>query len=155
MPTVARTGQSVRCRLETAPPDGFVLLRKLSYGETLERQDMAMTPEANADQNGGSNRGQRRRGETPQTTVRFRTSVQRVQEYEFSKCIVEHNLTDENGKIYDFSKPEDVDALDTQVGTEIAGLIDKLNEGADMAPFQITSSSPSSSPTEPVKSPTG
>ena len=47
---------------------------------------------------------------------------------EFSECIVDHNLTDENDQPLDFRKPSTIEVLDPRVGNEIGRLIADLHE---------------------------
>ncbi len=119
--------------------DGFVELRKLSYGQILERRDMGakMAIEGITDRN--------RSDEDLKVTTEMIQKV--VTEFEFRHCIADHNLEDENGTNLNFAKPSSVWALDPQVGQEIADLIDKLNQwdsdlrGKD-GPISATESEP-------------
>jgi hypothetical protein len=66
-------------------------------------------------------------------------------QYSFPRCIVDHNLTDEQGAQLDFSKPEYVfPMLDPKIGAEIESLIDALNqEDTDSETFTPAPSSSS------------
>lgn len=97
--------------------EGWVQLRKLSYGEMLERQDMAGKMAMSADAMAG--------GKNPEATIQMAQSI--VTAYEFARCIVEHNLEDEGGNKLNFQNAVHVNSLDPQVGEEISELIDKLN----------------------------
>lgn len=139
MPVATRKEDTVKCELKTCPPDGYVVLRQLSYDEMLERRDGAskMLMESSA---GNSN---------PQMAVQVLNRWSN--EYTFPRCIVDHNLTDPNGVPLDFSKPKLVfKHLDPRVGTEIEGYIDDLNN-ADEAEGNFPSAPNGSSPEETDK----
>lgn len=100
---------------------GFVELRRLSYGQKLERQSMAMQT---------SMKGEGNKAEMNMTMMQRETSA-----YEFRHCIADHNLEDEEGGKLDFRKKENVFRLDPRIGEEIATYIDKMNnfEGSEEA----------------------
>jgi hypothetical protein len=100
-------------------PDGFVELRKLTYGEFTERQGIAMKMQAETSASGRQVR------DTSATMV---LAAAKVAEYELSHTVVDHNLEDENGNKLDFKKPSDVRRLDPQVGNEIGEYIDQMNQ---------------------------
>ncbi len=97
--------------------EGFVELRKLSYGETLERRDMAtkMAIEGIDDRNAAN------------TSVAVDIIQKAVTEFEFKLSIVSHNLEDKNGTLLNFGDPATISMLEGPVGKEIAELIDDLN----------------------------
>ena len=96
-------------------PEGFVELRRMSYGEKLSRQQMAMEM---AMREGG-------KGQADDMVLKM--TQLRVVEFEFRNCIVDHNLDDEAGQKLDFKKPAAVHSLHPQIGDEINELIDKMN----------------------------
>jgi hypothetical protein len=115
-----------RFDLETLPPangeeGGWVELRKLSYGQILERRDMSAKM---AIENVGA------RGATREEDMRVTTELiqKKVTEFEFKNCIVDHNLEDNTGRKLNLGDPRNVWALDPQVGQEISSLIDNLNQ---------------------------
>ncbi len=95
---------------------GFVRLRRLSYGQKLQRQNMASKM---AFEGGG--------GRKKDSRAIMESAVEAVTLFEFSCCIAEHNLEDEHGNLLNFSAPRDVQRLDPRIGEEIDGLISKLN----------------------------
>lgn len=97
-----------RYDLETCP-GGWVKLRRFKHGESSARTDQAMTF------TGGEEGGQ------------ANLSTRRIRLFDFAKAIVDHNLSDGQRK-YDFTKPADVDDLESAIGDEIARLIEKHNE---------------------------
>jgi len=100
---------------------GWVELRKLTYGQILERRDMSAKM---AIENVGG-RGANREEDMKVTTELIQ---KKVTEYEFKNCIVDHNLDDAAGKHLNLSDPRSVWALDPQVGQEIGELIDSQNQ---------------------------
>lgn len=96
--------------------EGFVVLRRLTYGEYLNRRAMGarMTVQAG--------KGKDFEGELALVN-------EAVTRYEFANCIVEHNLEkDDNGTLFDFKKPADLSMLDPRVGEEISINIDRMNQ---------------------------
>ncbi len=99
---------------------GFVELRKLTYGQILERRDMGAKI---AIEGLGDSRA--REEDLKVTTEMIQKAVT---EFEFKHSVVSHNLEDENGTLLNFSNPNIVHSLDPQVGQEISELIDELNQ---------------------------
>lgn len=117
----------------------FVELRQLSYDEMLERRD-------------GATKMLMERGDGASDG---RMAVQIANKwsnyYTFPRCIVDHNITDENEVLLDFSKPDKVfKILDPRVGQEIERLIDTLNNEDEVEP-NFTSAQNGSSPDEKMQ----
>jgi hypothetical protein len=119
---------TVRRELKTAPPDGFVVLRPLSYGQILERQDktLRMRMQARRPQD-----RKRKGNESDLPEVDLLTLTEVGQIHDFSNCIVEHNLTDANGSLLDFSNALTFKVLNPKIAQEIEGYIDELNNPED------------------------
>lgn len=99
-------------------PGGFVVLRRMSYLQTIERQALMKFEIA-------TQRGKDLTGELAMASVE-------VQKFEFSHCIVEHNLEkDDEGTLLNLLKNEDLKLLDPRVGQEIQQLIEKQNNFDD------------------------
>ena len=47
--------------------------------------------------------------------------------FDFTHCIVDHNLEDENGNKLNLHNSADIDRLDPRVGEEIEQVLDKMN----------------------------
>lgn len=101
--------------LKTAPPDGYVTLRRMSYGQKLDR--MKHVGKLSVDMRG---RGKGTKGEMEM--LQKASTI-----YDFRACIVDHNLTDPSGRKLNLSNERDIDSLDPRVGEEIGTLIDELN----------------------------
>jgi len=110
---------TARFELKTLPPTddeegGFVVLRRMSYGQVLQRRAMVSAMKVH----GG--RGKDFEGE-------INMMQESVTLFEFQNCIVDHNLTDHDEKPLDFRSPLVVKALDPRVGQEIETYIGKMN----------------------------
>lgn len=94
---------------------GFVVLRRLPYGEWLTRQEMAMKMKIAS-------------GTEGETESEFTIINRKVTEFEFKSCLVDHNLEDANGNKLDFRSPATLAQLNPRVGNEISALIAELHE---------------------------
>lgn len=127
MPQATVKATAKRFELKSAPPDGFVKLKRLSFGQKLERMEMATKQVIHNDDQKG-NRAQRRSGNNQENmSVDIRMMQRIVTEYEFKHCVVEHNLTHENGQALNFKDSATVDLLDPKIGEEISEYIAELN----------------------------
>lgn len=113
------TLEVIKRDIKNAPPDGFVELKPLDYGSSLQKRDMASRMTLEAQRRGASGDGSKMIIDTYQRNSRF---------YEFSRCIVDHNLEDENGSKLNFSDIKTLDKLDPKVGEEIERYLDELNQ---------------------------
>lgn len=99
-------------------PEGKVTLRRMTYGEHLKRQSMMTMSLVN---DLGSNK-----------KSDMKASVEMAQEqqtlFEFSKCVVEHNLEDTDGRRLNLGANSDLMKLDPRVGQEIANYIKEMND---------------------------
>ena len=115
MPRATTSLETQRFELKTAPPDGFVELRKMSYGDYLKRRDMAMKMGVSGFRKG-----------TGDEKIDIDMIQTEVTMFEFKVCIADHNLEDENGRKLTLSIPEDFNRLDSKIGEEISTLIDEF-----------------------------
>lgn len=95
---------------------GFVVLRRLSYGEKMKRQEMSFGAAMKMD-----------RKQTQSAEMVMDMAQTAATEFEFKNCIVEHNLEDDNGNLLDFRTAVHVHLLDPRIGEEISGYIDQMN----------------------------
>ncbi len=114
-------------------PGGFVELRRMSYGELMTSQDMAYQVSAKAGQN----------SDDPEMAMNISRAA--VEEYQFRTCVVGHNLMDENDRVLDFKRKEDVHLLDGNVGQEISRLIGNIHDWQKNFPNSETPSANGSS----------
>lgn len=134
MPRATVIVTPVREYLTTLPAQGdeeagWVELRRLSWGEKLQKDAEAMKMRFAADPN------------DPKKSMDAEVSMVSVNAsmLEFARCIVDHNLDDggmpdkdgnptREPRKLDFRKPSDCQLLDGRVGEEISQLIGKLND---------------------------
>lgn len=109
--------------LKTCPPDGYVEIRKMAYGQKLERLAMVTNMTVKAERT----KGQRKKGRQD-FEGQLNMAQAKVAEFEFKHCIAGHNLEDDKGRLLNFSLPRDVALLDPQIGEEIGTYIDELNQ---------------------------
>lgn len=97
---------------------GYVILRRLTYGQKIQRQQMSMEVSMQAQQGKGRN---------ADPEMQMRMTQERVAIFDFASCIVDHNLEDDKGSKLDFKQAHNVFMLDPRVGEEIAMNIDNMN----------------------------
>jgi len=120
MPVGTRRNEPIKHDLRTLPPDGYVVLRQLSYDEMLERRDGATKMLM---ERGPS-------GRNADSKMAVQIANRWSNRFSFPRCIQEHNITDDNGVALDFSE-RSIDMtfkiLDPRIGAEIERLIDEMN----------------------------
>jgi hypothetical protein len=109
------TEDTIRKDLKTAPPDGFVVLKRMSFGEVVQRRTMTkLSVEA------GGGKSKDFRGELAMAS-------EQVTRFEFAHSVVDHNLEDHTGRKLNLAAPVDFATLDPRIGQEIEELISELN----------------------------
>jgi hypothetical protein len=98
-------------------PGAYIELRRMSFGHKLQRQQLSMQMSVKGS---GKNAEMDMKQETVKVTV-----------FEFTACIVDHNLEDEKGEKLDLSKASDIIRLHPQVGEEIDKYINEMNNFED------------------------
>ena len=114
MPKATVSAETERKELKTALPDGYVVLRRMSYGQSVERRSMVTL-------------GFESDGQSKDFKGEMAMGSKRITVYEFSHCIVDHNLEDDNGQKLDLSKIAVLDVLDPKIGQEIEKYIADMN----------------------------
>lgn len=114
MPVATRNADFEHFDLKTLP-EAYVKLRRMTYGQILERRAMMKVS--------FSNQG----GKSKNLAGEIAMANKAVQIFEFAHCVVEHNLEDDKGRTLNLSTSADVERLDPKVGQEIETLIEKLN----------------------------
>lgn len=109
--------ETERVELKTCP-EGFVILRRMTYGQLLHRRSMAMHVKVE----GGKGRD---------AVMGMALANSKVTEFEFATCIVEHNLEDEHGTNLNFTVPTNINKLDPRIGEEIDANISRMNNFED------------------------
>jgi len=103
-------------------PGGYVVLRRMSYGQFLQRQEMAMQIQMTQQSNGS------RRGSSGDAKMDIKNAHLAVASFEMKCCIAEHNLEDDTGNVLDFGQTFTTTILDPRVGQEIGARIDEMNK---------------------------
>lgn len=112
MPKATASREAKRYDLKSLP-EGYVMLRKLSYGELLKSRAIAQSMEM-SDENGHAK-------------GRMVINLDGVAIYDFAHSITEHNLEGDNGPL-NFLNAKDVLELDPGIAQEIEGYIGELNK---------------------------
>lgn len=133
--------------LESAPPDGFVMVRPLPYGLKLQRRQKAtrMFMEANP------NRGKQAEDEAQR--FELETLNEWATLFDFKYCIGEHNLTDVNGNALDLGSPLTLRSLNPRIGDELEAICRRYNGDEDTTEEDFTMPPPSSLQSEEITSP--
>ena len=129
MPKATASKQGKRFDLKELP-EGYVVLRKLSYGEMLARRNLGMGVSAPF------------RRDSDEIDLKMDLSQEEVRVYEFSHMIIEHNLEDEEGNHLNMNNRADIDRLDPKIALEIEAYINELNLPDDERPLPAPSGSP-------------
>lgn len=116
MPDVGVSTETREVPLKSAPPDGFVRIKKFGYGETLKIRGMSARVKMDM--------RDRKQGGDESGELMF--EMEQVTAYKFLKAIVEHNLTI-NGKPINLKNRADFAAISPVVGAEIEAAIDEFN----------------------------
>lgn len=115
--------ETVQVELKSCP-EGWVVLRRMTYGAKLDRQAKA----ARMSMKMQSGKG-RSSAESDDMTIEMMQKQTALMD--FQHCILDHNLEDENGIKLNFSRAQDIERLDPRIGEEISFEIDKLNNMED------------------------
>lgn len=115
MPVAVVANTTQRFDLESLP-EGYVVIRRMTYGESLKRQGIS-TRFLVSGNTGGSK----------EFSGELDIQSEAIAMWDFANLVVEHNLTDVDERPLDFKKASDVAKLDGPIGDEIGKLIDTFN----------------------------
>lgn len=101
--------------LDSLPPDGYVIVRRMNYGEKLIRSNMA----AKFLMSSPTKDSKDFQGQLDMQT-------EEVAYWDFAHLVVEHNVQDLDGRTLNFQNRNDVRKLDGAVGEEIGRKIDEF-----------------------------
>src|SRR3954453_6356606 len=114
MPKATASAETERHDLKTCP-EGFIEARRLTFGEKLQRRAMVSKMKI----------------ETGDKRKDFAGEMQLMNEaathFDFTHCIVDHNLEDADGRKLDLGSPFDIKSLDPRIGEEISNVLDSMN----------------------------
>lgn len=118
MPVATVSVVPIRRDLVSAPPDGWIEIRRMPFGKKLTRQESAIE---------SGMKGSAKAAKSDEAEMFMKMIRRRITEMDFAECIVDHNLTDPNGHKLNLKDPATLDVLDPRVGEEIEKYIDELN----------------------------
>lgn len=113
MPRATVTKSTEKFELKSLP-EAYVVIRRMNYGEKLDRQDDMINMKT-----GGESK--------TDFSAEIKLMNKKVALSDFANLVIDHNLTDENDVKLNFKNPSHVLSLDPVIGDEIGQLIDKLN----------------------------
>lgn len=118
MPKATVSTEQVQKDLKTCP-GGYVVLKKMDYGQKLERTQIATDIELEMARGGGQR--------TQKASVDI--AQKKVTLFEYRHCIVDHNLyeDDEEQVKLNLHTIDGLSKLDPKIGDEIGVYIDELN----------------------------
>jgi hypothetical protein len=115
MPVAVGLHQPERFELKSLE-GAYVVIRRMNQGEKMARQGKMSGMKVS-----GSRKSKEFEGE-------LALANQRVTEFEFATCIVDHNLEKAEGEKLNLANPTELALLDGKVGEEIGVYIDKVNQ---------------------------
>lgn len=96
-------------------PGGWIVLRRLTYGQKLERKAMASVASAET------------QGRSRNMKLQMAMVNEQAQLYDFTHCVVEHNLEGDDGNLLNLQDINAIRSLDPRIGEEIETMMDKMN----------------------------
>ena len=102
----------IKKKLKSAPPDGYVELRRMTYGEIIQRKAMMKLS---------------MKGDDKDVESQVAMANMEINNFEFARCIIGHNLEKNDGTPFNIARSFDVSILDPRVGQEIEGYISELH----------------------------
>src|SRR5262249_39235133 len=96
---------------------GWVELRRMSFGEKMAEDSEALKMKFATDG-----------GKSESVDAEVAVVSEKASILEIQKCVVDHNLEDDNGNKLNFNNIEHVRSLDPRVGQEISTLIGEMND---------------------------
>jgi hypothetical protein len=115
MPVAVVVQSSERRELKSLP-EGYVVIKRMTYGQKLLRSELNMKMLIEM---GGKGKADMQ-GE-------MKIMSRQVALWEFANLIEDHNLTDAEGRMLDFNRNVDVERIEGKIGEEISTYIDELN----------------------------
>lgn len=114
MPVAVVTSEPVRKELKTLP-EGYVVIREMTYGEKIYRSGMTGAMKLLK--------------ESKQTDYVGEMSMetQKITLWDFANLVVEHNLQDADGRQLNFKMEADTRKLAARIGDEVGTYIDEIN----------------------------
>jgi hypothetical protein len=123
MPVAVVTEESQRFDLKTLP-DGYVIVRQMTYGERLVRQGFMTKMKLIGDP-------KKKQGKDD-AFGEVEMAVEATALWDLAHLVTQHNLEDASGKPLNLSNANDVRQLRSDIGEEISTYIDKVNSFEDI-----------------------
>lgn len=117
MPVITSSIETFTHNLKTCE-GGWFKYRRLTFGESMQRKGL-MTFEM-VTKKGAHD-----------ATARLALGNEKILLFEFSKCIVDHNLEVAKGQKFNFSDPSHVSMLDPRIAEEIESVLNAVNNFED------------------------
>lgn len=118
MPVAVVVEDTKRFELRSLP-EGFVIVRQMTYGERLQRQNLSSKMKVSADKKS-------------EYAGEFEMAIEKLGLWDFQNLVVDHNLEDQHGNKLNFKNIADIKRLSSKVGEEIGKYIDELNSFEDV-----------------------
>lgn len=118
VPVAVVVEDTQRYELKTLP-EGFVIVRQMTYGERLQRQSLSSKMKVSADKKS-------------EYAGEFEMAVEKLGLWDFQNLVVDHNLEDQHGNKLNFKNVADIKRLSSRIGEEIGKYIDDLNSFEDI-----------------------
>jgi hypothetical protein len=119
MPVAVVTEDTFREELKSLP-EGYVVIRQMTYGEKIMRSGMTGAMKLLKENKQSDYVGE------------LSMETQKITLWDFANLIVEHNLEDVDGRTLNFKVEQDVRKLTSRIGEEVGTLIDKHNNFEDI-----------------------
>ena len=114
MPKATVNASAERYELKSCP-GGFIEIKRMSYGQWLKRQEMAVKMQVQQQRKGGNQ------------SMDVSMEALKIALFEYKHCVVDHNLEDEGGQKLNLNSPDGVEQLDPQIGNEIGDIIEEIH----------------------------
>lgn len=127
MPRAVTPQEAKTFNLESLP-EGFVTIRRMSYGEDLQVRSLSVRMHMQQEEMRRARREAEKEGREPDDIeVEMSVDVRAVTAFQFARTIVDHNLENEVGKKLNFRNRADFEKLDPAIGAEIENYIGEMN----------------------------
>jgi len=117
MPAAVASTEPTRFELKSLP-EGFVVIREMTYGERLQRQSLTGAMKVLKDNKSDF------AGELAMQT-------DQISRWDFANLVMDHNLEDTDGRKLNLSMAGDLNKLSSKIGDEVGKYIDQINSFDD------------------------
>lgn len=114
MPKATVNTNAERYELKSCP-EGWIEIKRMSYGQWLQRSQMAVKMQVQQQRKGGNQ------------SMDIQMEALKLALFEYKNCVVDHNLEDDGGQKLNLNTPDGVQILDPQIGNEIGDIIEEIH----------------------------